>query len=64
MCNKAVDNYRHALKFVSECYKTNKICDKAVDSYPSTMKFVPECFMTQEICNKAVNRCFLYLLYS
>ena len=22
MCNKATDNYPHALEFVSECYKT------------------------------------------
>ena len=24
MCNKAVDNYPHALEFVPECYKTQK----------------------------------------
>ena len=24
MCNKAVDNYPHALEFVPECYKTKK----------------------------------------
>ena len=29
MCNKAVENYPHALE--------------AVDTYPSTIKFVPEC---------------------
>ena len=49
MCNKAVDNYPHALEYVSECYKT---CDKAVDTYPSTTKFVPECFMTLEMWDK------------
>ena len=48
MCNKAVDNYPHALEFVPECYKTQKMCDKAVNTYPSTIKFVPECFMTQK----------------
>ena len=37
MCNKAVDNYPHALEFVSECYKTQKMCDKAVNTYPSTI---------------------------
>ena len=31
MCNKAVDNYPHALEFVPECYKTQKMCDKAVN---------------------------------
>ena len=39
MCNKAVDNYPHALEFVSECYKTRKMCDKVVNNYPSTVKF-------------------------
>ena len=24
MCNKAVDNYHHALEFVPKCYKTQK----------------------------------------
>ena len=62
MCNKAVDNYSHALGFVSECYKTQKISDAAVNTYPSTIKFVPECFMTQKCVNKVVNRCFLYLI--
>ena len=63
MCNKAVGNYPHALKFVPECYKTQKIfkmCGKAVDTYRSTIKFVPECFMTREMCDKVVNTCFLY----
>ena len=29
MCNKAVDNYAHALKFVPDCYMTQEMCDKA-----------------------------------
>ena len=24
VCNKAVDNYPHALEFITECYKTQK----------------------------------------
>ena len=28
MCNKAVDNYTHALEFVPKCYKTQKLCDE------------------------------------
>ena len=47
MCNKEVDNYPHALEFVLEYYKTQKMCDKSVSTYPSTIKLVPECFMTQ-----------------
>ena len=61
MCNKAVDNYHHALEFVIECYKTQKMCDKVVNTYPSAKEFVPECFMTQKMCNKAVNRCFFVI---
>ena len=28
MCHKAVENYPHALEFVTECYKTQKMSDK------------------------------------
>ena len=42
MCNKAVNNYPHALEFGPECYKTQEMCDKAVNNF----------------CNKAVNFCF------
>ena len=28
ICNKAVNNYPHALEFVPECYKTQNMCDK------------------------------------
>ena len=62
MCNKAVDNYPHALEFVSEWYKAKKMCDIAADSYLSKIQFVPECYKTQEMCYQAVNRCLLYLI--
>ena len=52
MCNKAVDNYSHALEFVPEHYKTQKTCDNAANTYLFTIKFVPECFMTQESMGK------------
>ena len=38
ICNKADDNYSHALEFVPECYKTQKMCGKAVNIYPSMIK--------------------------
>ena len=37
MCNKAVDNYAHALKFVPDQCKAQKMCIKAVDTHPSTI---------------------------
>ena len=59
MCDKTVDNYLHPLKFVSECYKTQKISEKAVDTHPSTIQFVPKYYKTHEICGIAVS---LYLI--
>ena len=41
MCDKIVGNYPHALEFVPECYKTQKMCDKAVNTYPSITEYVP-----------------------
>ena len=55
MCNKAIENYPHALEQVSECCKTQKISDKAVDTYPFTIKFLPECYKTKEMCHRAVH---------
>ena len=36
MCNKAVDNYSHALEFIPECYKTQKTCDEVENTKSST----------------------------
>ena len=46
MCNKAVDNYFHALEFVTERYMTQKVCDKDVDTHPSSIKYVHEDYKT------------------
>ena len=53
MCDKVVDNYPHALKFVPDCYMTQNMC---------TRQFVLEYYKNQIRCDKAVNRYFLYLL--
>ena len=37
MCNKEVDNYNHALEFITECYKTQRVSDKAVDKRLTTI---------------------------
>ena len=42
MCNKAIDNYTHALEFVPHCHMTQKVSDKAVDTHPSTIEYVPD----------------------
>ena len=41
MSNKAVDNYLHALKFVPNCYMSQKMCDKDTNTHLSAAKFVP-----------------------
>ena len=58
MCNEAVDNYAHELKFVPDCCKAQKRCDKPLNTYASTVQFIRECYKAQEMCGKAVNRCF------
>ena len=40
MCHKTVDNYFHAIEFVPECCKTQKINDQAIDICPSKIKYV------------------------
>ena len=63
ICDKAVDNYPHSLKFAPDWYMTQKMCDKAVNIDHSTMQFVSDCYQTQEMCDEAVNRCFLSFIY-
>ena len=68
MYSKAVDHYPHALEFVPECYKIQKMCNKDVDIQPPTIQFVPECYKTQKICYKAVQQktqeiCGIVFLY-
>ena len=53
MCHKAVDN--HALKFVSDRYKAQKMCVKAFDTHASAIKYVNDQYKTQKMCVKAVN---------
>ena len=55
MSNKAFNNYPHALEFVRDCFKTEKLCNKAADTYPSTIQFVSEYNKTHEMCDISVN---------
>ena len=56
MCDKAVDNYVYALKFVFDCHKTQKMCK---ESY-WCLSFVIDC-LTQRICDKIVSNLKYYL---
>ena len=59
MCNEAFDDYVHALQFVPDCFKTQKVGNKAVNTNPSTMHFVPEYYKSQEMCDKAAHTFFV-----
>ena len=48
MCNKTVDNYPCALKFVRECFMTQEMCDKVVNTHSSARQFVPKWYETQK----------------
>ena len=41
MCDKAVDINPSAVKFVSQCYKTEKLCNRAVDTCTFVFDSVP-----------------------
>ena len=47
MCNKAPDNYVHALESVPDCYKTQKMCDEAANTCPFVLESVRNPYMTQ-----------------
>lgn len=57
MCNKSVNNYAHALEFVSECYQTQEVGHKVVNTYPSATQLVLDQFKTLETYDKAVGTC-------
>ena len=59
MCNKAVDNYPHALEFVPDSYKTQKIRDK--DLNVSFLEFF--IFLIDIKLNKCVTELFLMILF-
>ena len=48
MCDKAVDNYPHVLRFVPDCYKTQEMCDKAVNRCFLAFIYIPDRYKTQQ----------------
>ena len=42
MCNKAADNYAHALELVPHWYKVQKMFNKTVRTSPFSIQFIPE----------------------
>ena len=54
-CNKAVNSFVHALQFVSDCYKTQKVSNKAAHTSLSIIQFVPQSYKTDKMCDKAID---------
>ena len=69
MCNKAADDYPHALEFVPESsktqkmweavsipdqYKTQEMWDRVVTEDPFLIVYCADKYKTQRICDKAV----------
>ena len=64
MRNKVVDTYVHALYFLPDCFKTQKMCNKCVHTYLFVIQFAPKYYKTQEMCDKVVDTCFLFVFDS
>ena len=60
MCNKAVDNYPHALAFVPECFMTQKMCDKAVNTYPIKDLFLNATTFNKCVINQLIRYLFIF----
>ena len=62
MCKNVVDIHPFMLKFVPDCYKTQKMSEKVVDACLSALKFLPDCFVTPEMLPYLDNATLLRLL--
>ena len=51
MYDKAVDTYLSAIKFVPECYKTQKMSHRAVHKRFFVFGYISDKYKTQETCN-------------
>ena len=50
-----VDTYASTLRYVSICYKTQKICEKVICKESFMLKYFLSKYKSQEICSKVVN---------
>ena len=55
LCDKAIDNYSHALEFVLECYKTQEMCDKAFNKRNFVFDSAPDQFKTKTMRDKIIS---------
>ena len=57
MCEKAVNIYDSIIKFVPDCYKTQKMWDKVICEGPFMLVNNPDRYKTQGTCDKVVDDC-------
>ena len=63
MCNKAIENYPHALEYVPECYTTKEMCHRVVHRCFFVFDSLPDKCKTRDICNLAVSFYFLFKVF-
>ena len=51
MCDKAVSTYPSTIKFIPECFTTQKICHKVVNICFFVFDCIPDQYKTQEMCD-------------
>ena len=63
MCDKAADTHPSKIKFVPECYETQKKRHRAVHRCFFVFDFIPGQYKTQEIYNLAVSLHPSFIMY-
>ena len=59
MCNKAVDNYPHALEFVPECFTTQGMCDEVFNKSFLAFFYILGRYKTQQMCDRIISNVHL-----
>ena len=57
ICNQGAVNYGHALEFVLDCYKSQKMCNETINISSPTIQFVSKCHNPHEMYVKVDDTC-------
>ena len=55
MCDKVVNTYLSAIKFVPEFFMIHQICNKAVNKCFFSFDSIPHQYKNQEMCDRVVS---------
>ena len=47
MCNKVINLYPSAIKFVPKCYRTQEMCAEVINTCPFVFDYVPDQFQAK-----------------